>query len=1821
MKAKEPRFTTRDRDLNDLSFLAATICQVPIAMIAVETVGASPTRTVFYPENSPEVSEVELAEFFGLCVSELTLIPDAREHELLRANAGRSEELTFVFYAAITLRSPSGGALVRLAVFDRRSRHLEDAQVESLKRLARQVVNLLELSESVKQLTSLEEVHRETRQRLHKVIDAAEVGMWELCIDTDEFRYSDRWAQILGYDSRELGEITRAHSEAFVHPVDFAESTKAMEDYQAGILPRYECELRMKHKKGYWVWVLVRGQYVTDEGEYQGKWLVGTIKDTSEQVVANEQIYVREKRFQILLENSEDAIIILNETYRPHFETESVGRIFGIRGKESITQPITALVHPEDIAEFEAWFQKSLQEPKRPIKGPVTRMRNADGTWRHISGTLTNLLDDPIVKGLIYNFKDVTEQVSAENLRQRIENRYRKLAQEGADLVVVLDELGKFNYVSPNFSAYVGITEQEALSSNILTMIHPEDVRRITADFAWLLKTKTVRTKPFRFCHQQSEWRWVQSVATNLLDDPDVRGIVVNSADVTSVISAHQALEQSNERFRLVLQAGSESIYDYDLVTKAVFLSETFEEMFGISVDTEHENYQTIERLVHPDDLSKNRQQFREALENPKISVWTREYRLMKGDGTYAFVRDRSIKVMDESGRAIRVVGALMDISEVHFFQKLLEIEKDFIESSIVGGIEEEELYLTYLAQLESLIPDMRSSLSRVVEDKLCHAISPSLPKEYLQRIENLPLGNNQGSCGTAAFLNQNVFVTDVFQDPRWADHHELARAFNIGACWSFPIVNTEGKVVATVANYYSTPRKVGERELQALERAHRLISLLMAQFDNLEKIRLSNERYEIVNKTTNDAIFEWDVQNDRFYWGETLQRVFGHDYSGEVFNLQTWISLMHPSDEQAKAEEWNDFLADKDAHQWKNHFRFLKGDGSIAFVEESAHLIRDERGRPLRMIGVLRDSTELKKMEILLANASKLSKVGGWEVDVITRRQVWSRTTCEIHEVPPDYVPAIEEGIQYYRADHREKVIEAINLAVEKGEKIDFEAPIITANGRECWVRVIGEAEFLDGRCIRIIGSLQDIHERKRMEERLKSVSDSIPGVIFQYILHPDGGDEFRYVSKGSIQLLGLTPEECMADSRLAWAQAAQGGELERVINSLQDSAKTLNYWTCEWRVLSPQGKIEWREGLGKPVRKIDGTVVWDALIMDVTDRKKLESLLEQSTRMAKIGSWELDLSTKPYRFNGSNTTAAILEISKTNGIALDEIMDGFVGDSREIARNRIENLIQNGIGFDEELELNTGSGNPKWIRCIGHAQQVKGEIISAVGSIQDIHERKLSELNLKSLLLERNTILESIGDGFFAIDRNYIVTYWNKQAEKLLKMPRENIVGKNLWTVLRKTQWYRFHDNFRDALESGNVFYFEDYLADFQSWFSISAFPSESGLTVYFKDVTENKKAQEEIRQSNDRFERVSEATNDAIWDYQISEDRLYWGKGFTTLFGYDFKKINPTWQFSIDQIHPEDRERVMATFHTAQEDPNTSFWNEEYRFQKVDGSFAYVIDRVVFSRNENGEAVRAIGAISDITEQKKFEASLKNLNKNLKQQATELAISNAELEQFAYVASHDLQEPLRMVSSFLSQLDRKYKDKLDDKAQKYIHFAVDGAIRMRQVILDLLEYSRIGKEEHHLERVDLEEVIFEVTQLQAQLIKKKKAKIRFEGDTTIVCYKSPILQVFQNLIGNALKYSKDDVPPVIDISCREEKNQWMFSVKDNGIGIREEYFSKIFVIFQRLHAKQEYTGTGLGLAIVKKIVEGLGGKIWLESELNVGTTFHFTISKFVK
>jgi light-regulated signal transduction histidine kinase (bacteriophytochrome) len=235
---------------------------------------------------------------------------------------------------------------------------------------------------------------------------------------------------------------------------------------------------------------------------------------------------------------------------------------------------------------------------------------------------------------------------------------------------------------------------------------------------------------------------------------------------------------------------------------------------------------------------------------------------------------------------------------------------------------------------------------------------------------------------------------------------------------------------------------------------------------------------------------------------------------------------------------------------------------------------------------------------------------------------------------------------------------------------------------------------------------------------------------------------------------------------------------------------------------------------------------------------------------------------------------------------------------------------------------------------------------------------------------------------------------------------------------------------------------------------------------------------------------------------------------------------------------------------------------------------------------------------------------------MEEKLQQYVTELERSNKELEQFAYVASHDLQEPLRMVSSYTQLLAERYKDKLDRDANDFIGFAVDGAMRMRALINDLLTYSRVNTREQIIKEVDMHAKLGEVIVFLSANIIEKKALITTDDLPVVKADEIQIYQLLQNLISNAMKFCNKE--PRIHIGVTEQKNKWEFYIKDNGIGIEEQYKDKIFLIFQRLHTREEYQGTGIGLAICRKIIERHGGKIWFESEKDKGTIFKFTIPK---
>jgi PAS domain S-box-containing protein len=269
------------------------------------------------------------------------------------------------------------------------------------------------------------------------------------------------------------------------------------------------------------------------------------------------------------------------------------------------------------------------------------------------------------------------------------------------------------------------------------------------------------------------------------------------------------------------------------------------------------------------------------------------------------------------------------------------------------------------------------------------------------------------------------------------------------------------------------------------------------------------------------------------------------------------------------------------------------------------------------------------------------------------------------------------------------------------------------------------------------------------------------------------------------------------------------------------------------------------------------------------------------------------------------------------------------------------------------------------------------------------------------------------------------------------------------------------------------------------------------------------------------------------------------------------------------------------------------------------------------LIVGRDENGNIRRLIGMSRNVSERSRVMAEINTLNETLERRAAELAESNAELERFAYVASHDLQEPLRMVTSFLNLLKKRYAIGLDDTAQQYIGFAVEGAERMKRLINDLLEYSRAGSNKEDSTQVDLNMLLFDVINMFSETIKKTGGAIDTGNLPTVSGKKVQLMQLFQNLVGNALKY-RSRMAPEIKISWSETATYWQFCVRDNGIGIDPKFSEKIFIIFQRLHSKSDYSGSGIGLAICKKIVERHGGRMWVESEPGKGSAFYFTLAK---
>jgi PAS domain S-box-containing protein len=467
-----------------------------------------------------------------------------------------------------------------------------------------------------------------------------------------------------------------------------------------------------------------------------------------------------------------------------------------------------------------------------------------------------------------------------------------------------------------------------------------------------------------------------------------------------------------------------------------------------------------------------------------------------------------------------------------------------------------------------------------------------------------------------------------------------------------------------------------------------------------------------------------------------------------------------------------------------------------------------------------------------------------------------------------------------------------------------------------------------------------------------------------------------------------------------------------------------------------------------------------------------------------------------------------------------------------------------------------------------------------------------RIAEVNLTGAALlgaERQELLNR-GFGHFVAPEN--LEQWERHLVSMYKSEEKQSCD----LALKREDGATFHarlDSIRLALPTAR-------LPDGQEQAGVSGGTPVVRTTV--SDITDRKRMDENIR----LLATVVRNSNDAVTVQDFEGRIISWNRGAELMYGYS---EDEAFQMTIWRLMPASKRTEQEQLVRRLRAGETIHSFETQRLTR-EGRLLDVWLTVTKLVDDAGTPVGIASTDRDITERKRAEEVLRKT-------IADMDRSNKELEQFAYVASHDLQEPLRMVASFTQLLAKRYKDKLDADANEFIGYAVDGANRMQKMINDLLSYSRVETRGKPFEAVGCTAILNQALTNLRMVIEETGAMITQDPLPTVMGEESQLVQLFQNLIDNAIKFRREE-PPRIHISAEDRGNDWFFSVKDNGIGIDPQYNERIFIIFQRLHRREEYPGTGIGLTICKKIVERHGGRVWVDSQPGNGSTFYFTIPK---
>lgn len=1295
--------------------------------------------------------------------------------------------------------------------------------------------------------------------------------------------------------------------------------------------------------------------------------------------------------------------------------------------------------------------------------------------------------------------------------------------------------------------------------------------------------------------------------------------------DVTEKFTIQKSLLESNERFNYVTKATSDAIWDWDYENNLVYRAEGFKTIFGFDMEELNLAKTNWVNYIHPDDRHSATKSIHDKI-NSSGNYWKHDYRIIKPNGKVAFVQDCAYIIRGENNNVTRIIGAIQDVTQrkkeeqqLKLFASVATNTNDSVLITEAEPFDEPGPRIIYVNDAFTKMTGYTSEeligkTPRIFQGPKSDKIELARLRKALQNWESYETTIiNYKKNGEEFWINFSI--SPVANEKGWFTHW-IALERDVTTRKNEELQN---ELIADINTVFIEPLKLHE----TLDRTLRYI----AKFGDFcfAEAWLTSTDQNILNKISSNATTE----NMILFLEETKSIdtfIYGESFPGNVFKNKEIII-------------WEDLA---------NQKLFVRRDAALKYG------LKTLIGLPLlynnEVIGVLAFGLDHE-----VINTAKyktlLKKVGDYLSPEIKRKQLELELN-QMFNFAPDLIVIIgldgcfkrvnpatcqllgytkeelyaEPYVHFIHPQDREQSTNEITRLLQTNLTYYFENRYITKSGKIKWLAWNAIYVTEDNN---IYAVAKDITEKRELENLLKKVNELARIGVWEVDLQ----NNTIFWSDITREIHEVAPDY-IPDLETSISFYKEGSNRTKIAEYVQEAIHTGKPYDDEFQIVTAKGNEKWVRAIGEAESVNGNNIRIYGSFQDIDERKKAEiKLIENENYLRTILDNEPEcvkvLNSKGELLSMNPAGLAMIEADNEQQV-LGHHMTDLVNKDYQVGFNRLTKEVFKDNSGTFEFEVTGLKGSRRWLET--HAVPLKdanGKIVNLLGVTRDITERKKAEEKfskaadaLQKALNDTNKIMDSSLDMICVVDKDGYFVKVSAACETILGYKPEELIGKPLINYVYNIDNEKTQMTANVVMSGKTIKNFENrYIRKDGSLVPIewSARWDENDKLRYgvARDITDRKKAEEALKNTEERRKLIMNSALDAI--ICIDKDGIitFWNPQAEQIFGWSENEVMGKVLSAI--IIPEHfrsmHDNGMKNYLKTGKGPALNVLLQLSAVRR--NGIEFPIELTVLPIGQDGEEFFC-AFIRDITERKTHEDQLLKLNKDLNKQKAELITSNKELEQFAYVASHDLQEPLRMVTSFLTLIEKRYNHALDEKGLKYINFAVEGAKNMRQIILDILEFSRINNHEENYELIDLKDIIKDISLLQGKLIKEKKAKIIFDELPKVYSIRHYLIQLFQNIISNALKYSKEDIPLQIIINSKEYNDYYQISINDNGIGIEEEYFEKIFIIFQRLHGKNQYQGNGMGLAIAKKIVDKLNGEIWVKSKAGIGSTFYINIPK---